>query len=70
MNNYINDLRNATELSDDEIAALSPWDRVKALAQWHLGDGAWANEFRSWCEAQGLKITQKEKHDEPRNNDR
>ena len=59
MNDYMDDLRSVTELSDDEINAMRPWEKVKALAQWHLGDEAWANEFRAWCEAQGLKIVTK-----------
>jgi hypothetical protein len=42
---------------DNDILKLSPFERVRHIAGWNLGDSYWAITFKHWCESQGIYLT-------------
>jgi len=44
---------------DSEIENMRPMERVRLIAGWVLGDGAWADSFAEYFESQGLFLTDK-----------
>ena len=42
---------------DDRILEMSPWNRVKLIVGWYLGDPGWADSFKGYCESQGVFLT-------------
>lgn len=60
---YVDDLRQRLGLEPDDtsqdaiIEKMTPMQRVRMLAGWHLGDPSWADTFRVYFESQGLYLT-------------
>lgn len=60
---YVEEIRQRLNLEDPNdtskdflIEKMTPFERVKKLAGWHLGDDGWADTFRDWCESNGLVL--------------
>lgn len=45
---------------DAEIIAMHPFNRVRMLAAWHIGDSQWADNFAEWLKGQGIYLTTRE----------
>ena len=62
-NIYIKEIRQRLELhendtsEDQRIKRMAPFRRVQLIAGWRLGDDEWSDEFKGWCESQGLYLT-------------
>jgi hypothetical protein len=60
---YLEELRQRLGLDptdkqrDGYIASLPPFERVRMLCGWTLGDPSWADTMKEWLESQGLYIT-------------
>lgn len=42
---------------DSTIEGMSALERVRLIAGWYHGDGAWADSYREYFESQGLYLT-------------
>lgn len=42
---------------DEYLKGLPPFERVRIIAGWLLGDERWADNFFVWCNSQGLYLT-------------
>jgi len=62
---YIEIMRQRLGLDEDDtskdelIQKMRPFERVKLIIGWKLGDESWGDLFKYWCESQGLEIVEK-----------
>ncbi|MEW6343061.1 MAG: hypothetical protein AB1704_20560 [Pseudomonadota bacterium] len=41
---------------DAELHALSPLQKLRAVAGWEIGDPAWADQFLTWAKGCGIEL--------------
>lgn len=50
------DLAATDKTSDAELDALTPMDKLRHIAAWHLGDSQWADQIMGWAKDCGMSI--------------
>ena len=63
-NRYLGEMRQRLGAEDEndtrfdgELLKLSPYNRVKLIVGWELGDANWTDTIKYWFESQGLYLT-------------
>lgn len=60
---YVEELRQRLGLAGDDdskdsmIERMEPFQRVRMIAGWYLGDSNWGDTFKDYCESQGVYLT-------------
>lgn len=60
---YVPEMRQRLGLEGDdtsfdlEIDRRVPFDRLRLICGWYLGDNGWADTFKEWCASQGIWMT-------------
>ena len=67
---YLGDIRQRFGAKDENdtsydayILKLSAFERLRSLCGWHLGSENWADQFKEYCESQGIYLTVDENAD-------